>query len=128
MSRRYSQLNLADRRRLFHFVERKLPIKEMARQLGRHRSTIYREIRRHTCLFPCWLEEPIMPSHRCQNLPDNGVQTQHGNSAGSNPSNTLEHCRGVLKPLATGDSEITETTPDVGIPSIREVPSMLDPV
>ncbi|MBB4189883.1 IS30 family transposase [Sinorhizobium terangae] len=48
MSRRYSQLNLADRRRLFHFVERKLPVKEMARQLGRHRSTIYREIRRNT--------------------------------------------------------------------------------
>jgi IS30 family transposase len=44
MSRRYSQLNLADRRRLFHFVERKLPIKEMARELGRHRATIYREI------------------------------------------------------------------------------------
>ncbi|MCG5486561.1 MAG: helix-turn-helix domain-containing protein, partial [Sinorhizobium meliloti] len=48
MSRRYSQLNLTDRRRLFHFVERKVPIKEMARELGRHRSTIYREIRRNT--------------------------------------------------------------------------------
>ncbi|MGE6783710.1 transposase, partial [Ensifer adhaerens] len=48
MSRRYSQLNLADRRRLFHFVERKLPIKEMARELCRHRSTIYREIRRNS--------------------------------------------------------------------------------
>jgi IS30 family transposase len=42
------KLNLADRRRLFHFVERKLTIKEMARELGRHRSTIYREIRRNT--------------------------------------------------------------------------------
>ncbi|KOF17172.1 transposase [Ensifer adhaerens] len=48
MSRCYSQLNLADRRRLCHFVERKVPINEMARQLGRHRSTIYREIRRNT--------------------------------------------------------------------------------
>jgi IS30 family transposase len=48
MSRRYSQPNLADRHRLFHFVERKLPIKGMARELGRHRSTIYREIRRNT--------------------------------------------------------------------------------
>ncbi|MGN7805771.1 IS30 family transposase [Ensifer sp. 22521] len=48
MARRNSQLNLADRRRLFHFVERKLPIKEMAREVGRHRSTIYREIRRKT--------------------------------------------------------------------------------
>ncbi|KOF13368.1 transposase [Ensifer adhaerens] len=48
MSRSYSQLNLADRRRLYHFVVRKVPIQEMARQLGRHRSTIYREIRRNT--------------------------------------------------------------------------------
>ncbi|MBP1884549.1 hypothetical protein J2Z50_002839 [Ensifer mexicanus] len=48
MSRRYLQLNLADRRRLYHFVECKVPIHEMARQLGRRRSTIYREIRRNT--------------------------------------------------------------------------------
>ncbi len=48
MSRCYSQLTLADRRRLHYLVERKVPINEMARQLGRHRSTIYREIRRNT--------------------------------------------------------------------------------
>lgn len=48
MSRCYSQFTLADRRRLHHLVERKVPINEMARQLGRHRSTIYREIRRNT--------------------------------------------------------------------------------
>lgn len=48
MSRRYLQLDLADRRRLHHLVERKVPINEMARQLGRHRSKIYREIRRNT--------------------------------------------------------------------------------
>ncbi len=48
MSRYYSQLTLADRRRLHHLVERKVPINEMARQLGRHRSTIYREIKRNT--------------------------------------------------------------------------------
>ena len=48
MSRCYQQLTLADRRRLHHLVERKVPINEMARQLGRHRSTIYREIRRNT--------------------------------------------------------------------------------
>ena len=48
MSRCYSQLTLADRRRLHHLVARKVPINEMARQLGRHRSTIYREIRRNT--------------------------------------------------------------------------------
>ncbi len=48
MSRCYTQLTLADCRRLHHLVARKVPINEMARQLGRHRSTIYREIRRHT--------------------------------------------------------------------------------
>jgi IS30 family transposase len=48
MSRCYSQLTLADRRRLHHLVERKVPVNEMARLLGRHRSTIYREIRRNT--------------------------------------------------------------------------------
>ncbi|KPH04254.1 IS30 family transposase (plasmid) [Rhizobium acidisoli] len=48
MSRCYSHLTLADRRRLHHWVERKVPINEMARQLGRHRSTIYREIKRNT--------------------------------------------------------------------------------
>ncbi|MBB5576345.1 hypothetical protein GGD50_004980 [Rhizobium paranaense] len=44
----YSQLTLADRRRLHHLVERKVPINEIARKLGRHRSTINREIRRNT--------------------------------------------------------------------------------
>lgn len=43
----YQQLTLADRRRLYHLRERKVPINEMARQLGRHRSTINREIRRN---------------------------------------------------------------------------------
>lgn len=45
MSRCYSHLTLADRRRLYQLVERKVPINEMARQLGGHRSTIYREKR-----------------------------------------------------------------------------------
>lgn len=44
----YLQLTLAARRRLHQLVERKVPVNEMARQLGRHRSTIYREIRRNT--------------------------------------------------------------------------------
>ena len=48
MSRCYLQLTLADRRRLHQLVEHKVPVNEMARQLGRHRSTIYREIRRNT--------------------------------------------------------------------------------
>lgn len=48
MSRCYSQLTLPDRRRLHHLMAAKVPINEMARQLGRHRSTIYREITRNT--------------------------------------------------------------------------------
>lgn len=48
MSLCYSQFTLVDRRRLHHLIERKVPINEIARQLGRHRSTIYREIKRNT--------------------------------------------------------------------------------
>ncbi|MDH6298118.1 IS30 family transposase (plasmid) [Agrobacterium salinitolerans] len=48
MSGCYQQLTLADRRLLHRFVEQKLAVNEMARRLGRHRSTIYREIRRNT--------------------------------------------------------------------------------
>lgn len=48
MSRRYTQITLADRRRLHQLVAAKVPVNEMARQLGRHRSTIYREIKRNT--------------------------------------------------------------------------------
>jgi IS30 family transposase len=43
----YSQLTLSDRRRLYHLRGRKVPISEIARQLGRHRSTIYRELKRN---------------------------------------------------------------------------------
>ena len=48
MSRCYTQITLADRRRLHHMVAANVPINEMARQLGRHRSTIFREIKRNT--------------------------------------------------------------------------------
>lgn len=44
----YSQLTLPDRRRLHDLKERKVPVGEIARLLGRHRSTIYRELRRNT--------------------------------------------------------------------------------
>ncbi|MDQ0323773.1 IS30 family transposase [Pararhizobium capsulatum DSM 1112] len=48
MSRCYTQITLADRRCLHHLVAAKVPVNEMARRLGRHRSTIYREIKRNT--------------------------------------------------------------------------------
>ncbi|TCS03484.1 IS30 family transposase [Rhizobium sp. BK418] len=48
MSRCYTQLALADRRRLQQLMAANVPVHEMARQLGRHRSTIYREIKRNT--------------------------------------------------------------------------------
>lgn len=48
MSRCYTQINIAERRRLFDLILRKVPLGEIARLTGRHRSTIYREIRRNT--------------------------------------------------------------------------------
>ncbi|WP_018239840.1 IS30 family transposase [Ensifer sp. BR816] len=48
MSQCYLQLTLPDRRRLHQLIERKVPVGEIARQLGRHRSTIYRELKRNT--------------------------------------------------------------------------------
>lgn len=48
MSGCYTQMTLADRRLLHRLVDQKVTINEMARRLGRHRSTIYREIRRNT--------------------------------------------------------------------------------
>src|ERR1044072_8330448 len=47
MSLCYSQLTFSDRRQLHHLVERKATIGEIARLLGRHRSTIYRELKRN---------------------------------------------------------------------------------
>jgi transposase, IS30 family len=43
----YRHFTLEERRTLFRLVNAKLPIKEIASQLGRHRSTIYREIARN---------------------------------------------------------------------------------
>ena len=43
----YRHFTLEERRTLFRLLNAKLPIKEIAAQLGRHRSTIYREIARN---------------------------------------------------------------------------------
>ena len=47
MDQPYRHFTLEERRTLFRLVNAKLPIKEIANQLGRHRSTIYREIARN---------------------------------------------------------------------------------
>jgi IS30 family transposase len=47
MDRPYRHFTLEERRTLFRLLHAKLPITEIAGQLGRHRSTIYREIARN---------------------------------------------------------------------------------
>lgn len=48
MSNCYSQITLAERRRLFEVKELKVPLGDIARLMGRHLSTIYREIKRNS--------------------------------------------------------------------------------
>lgn len=47
MSQCYRQLDLDERRTIFRLVAAKVPVTVIANQLGRHRSTVYREIGRN---------------------------------------------------------------------------------
>src|SRR3954447_19903297 len=47
LARTYRQLDLDERRTLFRLVEARTPVGEIARRLGRHPSTIYRELGRN---------------------------------------------------------------------------------
>jgi transposase, IS30 family len=47
MPRSYRQLALDERRTIFRLLDAKLPVAAIASRLGRHRSTIHREIRRN---------------------------------------------------------------------------------
>lgn len=47
MSRRYHHLTRAEREQIFRLHEAKVPGSQIARQLGRHATTIYRELRRN---------------------------------------------------------------------------------
>ena len=47
MPRAYRQLDLDERRTIFRLLNAKVPVAEIAQQLGRHRSTIHREISRN---------------------------------------------------------------------------------
>ena len=44
----YSQIDLAERRKIQQLRDAKVTVKSIAAELGRHRSTIHREIRRNT--------------------------------------------------------------------------------
>jgi transposase, IS30 family len=47
LARTYRQLELNDRRTLFRLIEARTPVGEIAARLGRHPSTIYRELGRN---------------------------------------------------------------------------------
>ena len=47
MARTYRQLDLDERRTLFRLIEARTPTGEIAARLGRHPSTIYRELGRN---------------------------------------------------------------------------------
>ena len=50
MTSHYGQLTLEDRRQIYRLRDQKVSVTEIAARLGRHRSTIYREIQRNTFL------------------------------------------------------------------------------
>src|SRR6476659_1271075 len=47
MPRAYRQLALDERRTIFRLLNAKVPMAEIAQQLGRHRSTIHRKVSRN---------------------------------------------------------------------------------
>src|SRR5881275_2243194 len=47
LARTYRQLDLDERRTLFRLVEARTPVGEIAERLGRHPSTVYRELGRN---------------------------------------------------------------------------------
>ena len=44
---KYTHLSSSDRRRFYTFLEMKLSIADIANRLGKHRSTLYRELERN---------------------------------------------------------------------------------
>ena len=42
-----TELNLAERRTIEDLLHRKMKVSEIARQINRHRATVYREIKRN---------------------------------------------------------------------------------
>ena len=57
MGQRYRQLSFEERRTIFRLPGARVPVAEIAAHLGRHRSTIYREIG-HNMPRPCTISVP----------------------------------------------------------------------
>src|ERR1039458_10716451 len=56
MGTRHTHLNLEERRQIFLLVNSKAPVQRIAELLGRHHSTVYRELARNTTYH----EEPFL--------------------------------------------------------------------
>ena len=88
MKVRFSHLSLSDRRKIKRWRHAKLSPDEMARRLGRHRSTIFRELKRnhfHDSEVPklsgywCIVAQShrdTRRTHRCKLLRDAGLRDQ----------------------------------------------------
>jgi hypothetical protein len=83
MARTYSQLDLDQRRTLFRLVEARRPVGEIAARLGRHRSTIYRELGRNR-FRDGDRGSALLPAHR----PGPGAAPAAGGGAASWPLTT----------------------------------------
>src|SRR5215218_9807425 len=55
MPRPHRQLGMDERRRLFRLIDARVPVAAIATELGRHRSTVYRGIRRDRVELEPWL-------------------------------------------------------------------------
>ena len=58
MGKQYDRLTLDERRLIFRLREAKAGIRQIAERLGRHRATIYREVRRN------WYDDAEAPRMR----------------------------------------------------------------
>ncbi len=61
MEQCYRQLTLEERRTVFHLKATKTPVQAIADRLGRHRSTIYRELARNTFQDAGSLLQRVLP-------------------------------------------------------------------
>jgi IS30 family transposase len=56
MDRCYRQLTIEERRTIFRLLNARVPVAAIADRLGRHRSTIYREIQRNQFRDARWVD------------------------------------------------------------------------